>query len=148
MTQPAAFRATYSDLRFVKTRKVCQIVLEMPLESADAFLSAFGTPNPAEEKWCALARLETDLRADAIRNDEPAHKRWDEIRRTAQAAIRCSQPLFWEFFCVGNKRQAEEKVRWACEVDSRSKLDSDINASSKWDEIEAQFMEWKRRRKL
>ena len=49
MTQ-AAFKATYSDLRFVKSRKVAQIVLELPLEQADGFIQAFGTPNPRQKR--------------------------------------------------------------------------------------------------
>jgi hypothetical protein len=146
MTKPAAFKATYSDLRFVKSRKIAQIVLEMPLEQADAFLSAFGTPNPAEEKWVAIARLTEQARVE----DKPAreHVEWNNLRPSAQAAIRCDDPLFHQFLEVQGKTTAIQKVRWACDVASRSELDRDDEARSKWEEIDEQFIEWKRRRKL
>lgn len=145
MTRPAAFRATYSDLRFIKTRKVAQIVLEMPLESADAFLAAFGTPNPSEEKWCAIARL---VDHDDKPQTEHEHKPWDSLRPSAQAAIRCDDPMFWQFLSVSNKDQAAENVRRSCDVPSRSQLDRSYDARSKWEAMDEAFMEWKRLRKL
>ena len=144
MTQPAAFRATLSDIRFVKTRKVCQVVLELPIEQAGDFIAAFGAPNPAEEKWVAVARL-VDQPAEEPRHE---HKNWHNLTLSAQAAIRCDDPLFWQFLVVNNHEQAVEKVRWACEVKSRAELDRDVNAGSKWEEMDEQFIEWKRRRKL
>lgn len=146
MTKPAAFRATYSDLRFIKTRKVAQIVLEMPLEQADAFLAAFGTPNPAEEKWCAVARLVDHPAEEA--QPEPDHHGWHELRPSAQAAIRCDDPLFWRFIMVNTKERAVAAVREACGVKSRSELDKRHDARVLWEHLDGQFIEWKRRRKL
>lgn len=146
MTQPAAFRASYSDLRFVKTRKVAQITLELPIEQAGEFVAAFGAPNPSEEKWVAVARLVEQKPEEA--QPEPTHKDWHNLRPSAQAAIRCDDPLFWQFLGVNNKDAAITKIRWACEVESRAELDRDNDARSKWDEVDGQFIEWKRRRKL
>jgi hypothetical protein len=146
MSHPAAFRATYSDLKFIKTRKIAQIVLEMPLEQASDFIAAFGAPNPAEEKWVAVARL-VDKTPEEPRQ-EHEHKNWHALKLSAQAAIRCDDPLFWQFLVVSDKKQAVEKVRWACEVKSRAELDRDVSAGSKWEELDEQFIEWKRRRKL
>lgn len=59
-TRSAAFRATYSDFRLVKGRKVVQFVFEVPLEAADeAFKAVGGMPNPMAEQWFAIAKLET-----------------------------------------------------------------------------------------
>lgn len=55
--QPAAIRATYSDLKFLKTRKVAQVVLELPIEQAGEFVSLFGAPDPSRETWVAVALL-------------------------------------------------------------------------------------------
>lgn len=58
MQNAAAFRATYSDWRLIKGRKVVQVVFELPLEAADeAYTALGGMPNPAAEVWCAVARL-------------------------------------------------------------------------------------------
>ena len=147
MQQQAAFRATYSDLRFVKTRKVCQIVLEMPLENADAFLSAFGTPNPAEEKWCALARL-VDYQPPEEAQPEPDHHGWHDLRPSAQAAIRCEDPLFQQFFLTEDKDDTVRKLRNTLKVASRSELDRNDEARNRWERVDGEFIEWKRRRKL
>lgn len=149
MTQPAAFRATYSDLRFVKTRKVAQVTLELPIEQAGDFVAAFGAPNPAEEKWVAIARLSEKAQPQPEETKpEHEHTNWHSLRASAQAAIRCDDPLFWQFLVVSSKEEAIKKVRWACDVSSRSLLDRDADARSKWDEMDEQFIEWKRRRKL
>lgn len=146
MTQ-AAFKATYSDLRFVKSRKVAQIVLELPLEQADGFIQAFGTPNPASETWCAIARL-------AIAQDKTQHqkihktKSWDELRLSQQAAIRCSDETYRHWLCVDDEESAKAQVRLACEVDSRAELDTDEAAANRWQAMEEEFATWKRTRRL
>ena len=53
-----AFQATYSDFKLVKTRKVVQIVLEVPLEAAGhAYNVLGGMPTFGNEQWFAVARL-------------------------------------------------------------------------------------------
>jgi hypothetical protein len=57
--KPAAFSATYSDLRLVKTRKVVQFVFEVPLEAAGHAMNVLGgMPSPMKEEWFAIARLQ------------------------------------------------------------------------------------------
>ena len=59
-SDPAAFRAVYSDWRLIRTRKVVQVVLELPLEEADRAYSALGgMPRPDAEVWCGVARLKS-----------------------------------------------------------------------------------------
>ena len=38
----AAIKATFSDFKLIKTRKVAQLVMEIPVEQADAALKALG----------------------------------------------------------------------------------------------------------
>jgi hypothetical protein len=140
MTQ-AAFKATYSDLRFVKSRKVAQIVLELPIEQADSFIQAFGSPNPASETWCAIARLA--INQSPTKPDKP-HKSWDQLRLSQQAAIRCSDETYRHWLCVDDEESAKAQVRKACQVDSRAELDTDPEASARWHEMETEFATWKR----
>jgi len=59
MDKPAAFSATYSDLKLIKTRKVVQFVFEVPLEAAEHAMNVLGgMPSPMTESWFAIARLE------------------------------------------------------------------------------------------
>ena len=54
----AAFSGDYCDLKFVKTRKVAQITIEIPLEHAAAFVAAFGAPDPVNGVPVGFARLQ------------------------------------------------------------------------------------------
>lgn len=59
MTDTAAFSATYSDWKLIKTRGVVQIVLEVPLKAAGhAYNVLGGMPDYENEKWVGVARLE------------------------------------------------------------------------------------------
>lgn len=61
MENPAAFSATYSDWKVLKTRQVVQIVLEVPLKAAGhAYNVLGGMPNFEAEQWVAVAPLKKD----------------------------------------------------------------------------------------
>lgn len=122
----AAFKATYSDFRLIKGRKVVQFVFELPIEQADVALKVVGgMPNPAAEVWCAVARLDptkiesevvpTEGRQRAPREtgtidtspasvpDIPARA----INRLAQrAGILCNDPLFHRY--LGEKHHVQQ----------------------------------------
>lgn len=53
----AAIRATFAEWRMVKTRKVLQLVFEVPLEQQAGVLTTLGAPMPDAEIWCGIARL-------------------------------------------------------------------------------------------
>jgi hypothetical protein len=45
--EPAAIQASFADFRLIKGRKQAQIILEIPIEGADAALAALGgIPQP------------------------------------------------------------------------------------------------------
>lgn len=59
MEEPAAFTATYSDLKVVRTRQVVQFIFEVPLEAADHAINVLGgMPSPMQERWFAIARMD------------------------------------------------------------------------------------------
>jgi hypothetical protein len=58
MSEKAAFRATYSDFKYIKTRSCVQIIFEVPIEASnEAYEILGGVPKPGAEIWCAIARL-------------------------------------------------------------------------------------------
>lgn len=71
-----AFSATYSDWKLIRTRKVVQIVLEVPIEAADhAYKVLGGMPNPASEIWVGVARFKSENPRslhDASQHDRPS----------------------------------------------------------------------------
>ena len=57
MSDRCVIEGSYADFRLVKTRSVAQLVIEIPIERAAAFIEAFGIPLPGQEIAVAIARL-------------------------------------------------------------------------------------------
>ena len=135
---PAAIKATFADFRPVKTRKLMQLVFEVPIEQADAALSALGgVPLPDQERWVAIARLDM---AAVEKPADPAKERraFCDLPMPQQAALKCNDPAFvhWmldmyaDGFVAGTT--AEEMVRCLCRVDSRAKILPCTSAGDRW----------------
>jgi hypothetical protein len=124
MTAAAAFTCCYSDWKLIRTRKIVQLVFEVPVEHADAAYQVLGgMPDNGAEIWCAIARLAAGTTepppAAAPERDEqerarahpatempaPKHaldrehhgKRWDELTPCAQAGILSNDAAFIKF---------------------------------------------------
>jgi hypothetical protein len=136
----AALSGDYVDLRFIKTRKVCQIVIEIPIEQGNAFVQAFGTPNPATGVPVAIARLTAEPKP------EKAKRSWGELSRAEQAGMKCNDVEFSRFIALeyGTKLDTTATVKWICEVKSRTELDSDEAAGIRWDALYSKFQRWQR----
>lgn len=148
MNAPAAFKATYSDLKFIKSRKVAQVTLEIPIEQADAFVKAFGTPNPATETWVGIARL--DLSAVAPEKPAKEKRQFRDLPPAQQAAMRCNEPGFWTFLSqrsdhtIIDASAAASVVRMECGVKSRSELNSNADSASRWKSLDDAYWAWSR----
>jgi hypothetical protein len=58
MNEPSAIKATFADFKIVKTRKLAQLIFEIPIEQADSALAALGgIPRSDAERWVAIALL-------------------------------------------------------------------------------------------
>jgi predicted metalloenzyme YecM len=133
----AVTQGTFADFRLIKGRKVCQIVIEVPIEQADQALSALGgLPQPATEAWVALARLETKERVVPLKPDN--------TKLSLEAALRCREPLFQRYMEVSNEDEAAEAVRKSCGISSRRGLNTDPEAARAWRTLDSQFLAWKR----
>lgn len=144
----AAFSGDYVDLKFVKTRKVAQVYIEIPLEQAAAFVAAFGAPNPANGVPVAVARL---IEASEAQPASKKEKRdWKALTPAEQAGIRCADENFWEFLssqCTSDCNNADEAaafVRGACDIKSRSELNVDDKARAKWKRLDDAYYAWSR----
>lgn len=60
-------KGTYSDFKIIKSRKIAQMIIEVPLEAANNLIDMFGLPRPDQEQWVAVAAL--DL-VSSHRNDD------------------------------------------------------------------------------
>lgn len=139
MTKPAAFSATYSDFKLVKTRKVAQFVFEVPLEAVDAALAVVGgMPDPAAEGWFGIAPLREEV-ATPIK----PKRSWNELSPSQQAGIRCNEPIFRAFLSAKgydacDATEAAEAVRDWFGVKSRTEILPEV-----WRELDDQFSAWK-----
>src|SRR5574337_382135 len=164
----AAFKATYSDFRLIKGRKVVQFVFELPIEQADVALKVVGgMPNPAAEVWCGIARLDTTKinEGDApvpapltaeITTSASATRRGESspVNRLAQrAGILCNDPLFHRYLerrlsddvkgPTVNTEFAAGYVRKFCKVKSRADIKPNTEASTRLDLLESAFTCWR-----
>ena len=128
MTAPAAIQGDYVDLRFVKGRKVCQVVIEIPIEAGESFVAAFGTPNPANGVPVALARIAA--------NAKPERKGGKMAQR---AGILCNERSFQMFLDVPDADTAAEAVRRLCRIGSRADLDHDEEAAARFLNLESMY---------
>lgn len=166
MKAPAAFRATVHSLRQVPSRKICQLVLELPIEET-ASVAAIAEHGA----WVAIARLNPDapkvgsfetkdnrvVEGDGRRvhpplqpDAKPQH-RWEVLPYPQQAGIRASDPIFWAFLqatfsrLCNSEETAAELIRAYCGVASRSLLSSrpQSEGGRRWAKLDLSFLAWK-----
>lgn len=150
MDKPAAFQGTYSDLKFIRSRGTAQVVIEIPIEHAGAFVAAFGTPQPSAEVPVAIARIvpEAERPAPAAEDPSPeARQAWADMHPTQQASIRCTNPRFRRFLVERHHagpavEDAAAFVRDWCGVASRRDITAGSPAAAKWKQLDDQFWLW------
>jgi hypothetical protein len=140
-------------------------VVEVPIEQAQKLITALGLPNPSEETWVAVARLEEtregdwrDARRQILENLEspPAasveapkpHRPFSELPYPQQAALRCQDLSFREFlrekkgFDIDGAEEAARAVRSACNVKSRADIKPGTVAEKLWLRLNSHYEFW------
>ena len=135
-------KMTYADIKTVKTRGVCQVVLEMPIEGMPDAFALLGAPVPGNEVWVAVARLRTG--ADGVLAAiEPPAKRGTLAQ---QAGILCGEIAFQRFAgesgYIHTPEGAADFIRYECGVKSRADLDRDETAGRAFLDLRASFKVW------
>jgi hypothetical protein len=78
---------TYSDFKLVKTRSVVQMIIEIPIEQSNQVTEMFGMPTPSEEKWVAVALIDT----------QHINRNEDATRAIQSAGMICKNEAFGEW---------------------------------------------------
>ena len=151
----AAFQGSYADLKFIKTRSVAAITIEIPIEQASAFVAAFGAPTPGHECPVAIARLDTAKAASE--GPEPTvdpiakeRRRFNTLPLSQQAGMRCSEQAFWRFleemhgFVCHGADGAAAAVRTFCQCASRAELQEGTFAGNEWLRLNSDYELWMR----
>lgn len=95
----------FSDFKLVKTRSVAQLVLEVPIEQADAALAALGgLPRPGSEVWVAIARIHETAQTTVRQVQQESHQEiirpkvdWWDKPPSQRAALRCQDVRFHQW---------------------------------------------------
>jgi hypothetical protein len=139
-----AFRAAYADLKIVKTRGVCQVILELPLEQADAALEILGgVPRPDREVWCGVARLDMKAPAVPAQPEEPAKERtpFHKLPLVKQAGILAKDARFQMWACgIWEEETAAAFIRSTCGVKSRADIFGNSEALMKFMRMYERYM--------
>jgi hypothetical protein len=146
--KPAAFQATYSDFKLVKTRKVAQLIFEVPLEAVDAALAVVGgMPDPSAERWFGIAALNGRQEPQEA---EKQRREWQDLPPATQAALRCQEPTFQTFLREVKKypRATDEEgaataVRYICNVNTRAMLSTHHDKRVMWHSLDNEYQAWK-----
>lgn len=162
MTTRAAIKGSYAHFQLVPTRKVVKIVIEAPIEQAQQVIDALGFPGATEEQWLAVAKLDP-TRAQDPSDLETRVKRWEDDKISTEqppkpekpkssnriaAVMLCKYPLFWQFltktdWVTSSEEGAADYVRKRCGVASRTELDGNKEAATKFWKIHGQFEAWR-----
>lgn len=150
MNTPPAISGEFSTFKHVPTRKVYQLIIEIPSEAAEAMFATLGTPGGSEQITVGIARV--DLRAKPpVAKPEPAKERrpFSELPYSQQSAMRCNEPGFLDFIAKVHPDwlgadNAAQAVRDHCGVRSRADLDTHPEAAARWLKLDADFFAWSR----
>lgn len=132
MTDLAMLKATYTEWKMVKTRKVLVLSFEVPLEMQAQVQEALGTPMPDQSIWVAIAKL----------TEEAGEEKGGRLAR--QAGIMCHEVAFHQFVEVNDEEAAAEFIRTHCGVLSRRNLDHNDGAARKFMDLKADYDFWLR----
>lgn len=140
-----AIEGSYANFRLVKTRSLCVIEIEIPVEASDHALQLLGgMPRPGSEVRVAIARLrepaEADPAPEAAGVPEPAKK---PLRPSAMAGILCADPVFWKWLGVSDEDEAARVVRGKCDIGSRAELDVDTDAAAIFQKMRDRYLAWR-----
>ena len=143
MTEPAAFSATFSDFKLIKTRKVAQFIFEVPVEQVDAALKVLGgMPRADAEAWVGIARLTGPKAASeaSVAPKTPGEK------AVIRAALLCKEADFQKFIRAEHEDHAAALVRMRLGIPSRSVLATDESALESFHNLDQQYQQWQRSR--
>ncbi len=156
--KPAAFRATFVDVRPVRSRGQVRFVFEVPAEMANQALACLGgIPNEKTAVWCAVARLKPeDEKSHPLPDNstapEPDAERakriqeWADLKPSVQSGILRNTEAFWRYLeqeCgaspILSSEGAAAVIRALCGVKSCSDLTSD---NQNWVKLYRGYRRW------
>ena len=147
MPELATFKGEYAGLKFLPSRSVCAIIIEIPIEQGAEFVARFGTPLPGSTAPVAIARLDLTAKPETTET-EKTKRQWDELSIAQQAGILCNEKRFQVFVGERLKRSdvtvddAAQYVRQQCGVNSRAHIEGKPEAMRIFRDLDASYRGW------
>ncbi len=138
-SRPAALSAVYTDYRRVKSRKVHQIVFELPSEKWAEAYRVLGEPSIETSEWFAIAKLQVPA--------EPAPAPKDVgSNLAANAALMLKEPAFQAFLVEKGIafNDVDHGMKVLLHINSKAQLNTDPAAAARWRELRSTFEAWRR----
>jgi len=162
-----AFRATFSDMKLVKTRQVAQLIFEIPIEEFDAAYEVLGgMPVPAKERWFGIAALKQGKEADPKSRtpvkpqpdtDKPSagvKRDWRDVPPSQQAGIRVNEPTFAAYLREEHSDEwhetgdADACLKMICRIESKTELKTDPRRMMLWHQLDSAYQAWLARERV
>ena len=147
MSDKAAIHAEFEDVKRVKTRKVWQLIFEVPEERYDAAIEALGgSPQSGASRPVAIALLKPESVSERPKGGE----------RAKRAGILCNNPSFFSFLHanyspppmampgLSMEGDCAAFIRDICDIPSRADLDHNAEAACIFDRIVDEFYQHQR----
>ena len=150
MSEAPAIAATYVEWKMIKTRKVLQLVFELPLEQQQDVLMKLGAPRPDRDDWYGIVPLQKPPTATAIpqkdlARSEAGKQRYAESddmeRARTRSAMLPNDPQFQAWCKRQTPETAAEFIRSACGVGSRREIAFEQSAYEAFLQLETEFAE-------
>lgn len=169
MSEPRAVQGDYADFKLIKTRQVCQLVIEVPLEKAAEVTRLLGFPKPGTGTRCAVALL-NDGAKDLPAGTTPVSsetgpggkldtgpvgkpkQHWEDMLPSAQAATLCGDPTFWAYLAyisgapVTDKVEADASLKARLGIGSKAVLNRHGETADAFDQLIGDYRAWAYRR--
>ena len=142
-------QARYATWRPVQSRKLLQLVFEVPLENQGEVLKYLGAPLPDRDIQCAIAILNgeagqnpvTEMPISKASSASPP-KPFTDLPLTQQAVLLCKREAFQRYVQVGNEEAAKEWLCNHCGVTSRSQILEHTEPEFLFKDLYNRFQDW------
>ncbi|MEK9768069.1 MAG: hypothetical protein VW683_04015 [Betaproteobacteria bacterium] len=132
---------TYEDFKIIKTRKVAQVIIEIPIERAESWVQMFGLPSSEQSKWVAIARL---------RDEAVSPPNQEVVKAIQSAGILCKSENFGEFLQVKGLEEVNPSdsesiangLRAILGINSRTDFHNDEQALMSWNRLKGEYESW------
>lgn len=138
----AAIKAVYTDYKRIKSRKVHQVVFEVPSEKWPEIYRVLGEPNIETSDWFGIAKMN-------VQEPAPTPKEQGS-NLAANVAIMLKNPVFKKFLrerggisVMGDEEKtANFNLKKILKIGSKSELNTNPQKAEAWRDLRSEFKAW------